>query len=132
MEQEHIEYKELQNLVREYNEKCRPYTKALSHINALKIPTSIIFNKVTGEMKIVYPPKAEIEIELEKYLDHLKQKYDNLINKSDFWVKLDRDIDRTQKMLKWLIDGQFIHGISPMMFPNIKPEDIEQRYNVKF
>lgn len=50
----------------------------------------------------------------------------------DFWSNLERDIRRTRKMLSWLILGQNIHGITPMMFPNLKPERIEELYNVNF
>lgn len=47
-------------------------------------------------------------------------------------INLDLELKRSAEMIKWMIDGQFIHGISPMMFPNIRPEDIERIYNVEF
>lgn len=50
----------------------------------------------------------------------------------DFWEQLDRDIRRTNKMINWMIEGQFIHGITPMMFTSITPERIEELYNVNF
>lgn len=54
-------------------------------------------------------------------------------NTTDFWANLDRDIRRTSKMISWLINGQFIHGLSPMVGGGkITPEWIEERYNVDF
>jgi hypothetical protein len=49
-----------------------------------------------------------------------------------FWKDLDKNIKRTQKMINWMIRGQFIHGISPMVFPLLTPERIEELYNVDF
>jgi|APGre2960657404_1045060.scaffolds.fasta_scaffold79341_3 hypothetical protein len=49
-----------------------------------------------------------------------------------FWDDLDRHFRRTQKFLQWMIDGQFQHGISPMRFPNLTPERVEEIYNVDF
>ena len=46
--------------------------------------------------------------------------------------ELDRKIRRSLAMIKWMIEGQFQHGISPMRFPNITPERIEELYNVDF
>ncbi len=51
---------------------------------------------------------------------------------TNFWSDIDRKIRRAQKMLAWLINGQFIHGISPMMFPDLTAERIEEIYNVNF
>lgn len=45
---------------------------------------------------------------------------------------LDRQIHRSLAMTKWMIEGQFQHGISPMRFPNLTPERIEELYNVDF
>lgn len=50
----------------------------------------------------------------------------------DFWAALDRDLRRTHRMITWMIDGQFQHGISPMAFGNITPELIEGLYDVDF
>lgn len=49
-----------------------------------------------------------------------------------FWDDLDRSIRSMKKFLHWKIDGQFQHGISPMMFPNLTPERVEEIYNVDF
>lgn len=46
--------------------------------------------------------------------------------------ELDRQFRRIQKMINWMIDGQFQHGISPMRFPSLTPERIEELYNVDF
>lgn len=51
---------------------------------------------------------------------------------SSFWYRLDRDIRRTQKMINWMIEGHFQHGISPMKFKELTPERIEEIYNVNF
>ena len=45
---------------------------------------------------------------------------------------LQRDIRRTVRFIRWMIDGQFQHGISPMRFPNLTPERAEELYNVNF
>ena len=50
----------------------------------------------------------------------------------DVWEELDRRIRRTKKMIKWMVHGQFIHGVSPMKFPQMTPERIEELYNVDF
>jgi hypothetical protein len=65
----------------------------------------------------------------------LKQEGNNantLLANRCFWDDLDRRIRRTQKFLHWMIDGQFQHGISPMRFPNLTPERVEEIYNVDF
>ena len=54
------------------------------------------------------------------------------MEKINFWEELDRKIRRTERMITWMIDGQFQHGISPMKFPNLTPERIEVLYNVNF
>jgi len=56
----------------------------------------------------------------------------NNMEKINFWEELDRKIRRTERMITWMIDGQFQHGISPMKFPNLTPERIEVLYNVNF
>jgi len=38
----------------------------------------------------------------------------------------DREIRRRIKFINWLIDGQFQHGITPMMFPDLTPERVEE------
>ncbi len=48
------------------------------------------------------------------------------------WDMLDRDIRRTKKFINWMINGQSQHGISPMRFPELTPERIEDLYNVNF
>ena len=48
------------------------------------------------------------------------------------WEKLERDIRRTRRFLHWMIDGQGQHGITPMMFPDLTPERVEELYNVNF
>lgn len=45
---------------------------------------------------------------------------------------LDREFRRTSKFIAWLIDGQFVHGITPMMFPDLTAERVEELYNVDF
>ncbi len=50
----------------------------------------------------------------------------------DFWESLDRDFRRTENFLDWMIKGQFQHGISPMRFPKLTPERVEELYNVNF
>ncbi|MDD5358529.1 MAG: hypothetical protein PHX80_05240 [Candidatus Nanoarchaeia archaeon] len=47
-------------------------------------------------------------------------------------IELNRKIKRISAMISWMIFGQFQHGISPIRFPNITPEDIENIYNVNF
>ena len=47
-------------------------------------------------------------------------------------MNIDREIRRTRKMLKWMIYGQFQHGISPMRFSNLTAERLEELYNVNF
>ena len=47
-------------------------------------------------------------------------------------TKLDHDFRRTMAMIRWMIYGQFQHGISPMRFPDLTPERIEELYNVDF
>lgn len=49
-----------------------------------------------------------------------------------FWTDLDRRIRRTEKFLHWINSGQFQHGIKPMMFPNLTPEQVEEIYNADF
>ena len=49
-----------------------------------------------------------------------------------FDKELDRKFSRSLAMIKWMIEGQFQHGISPMRFPDITPERIEELYNVDF
>lgn len=49
----------------------------------------------------------------------------------DFWAELDRRIRREQKMIHWMINGQFVHGISPK-YHTVTPEWVEQHYNVDF
>jgi hypothetical protein len=46
--------------------------------------------------------------------------------------KINKELDRVSAMIKWMIDGQFQHGISPMRFPSLTPERIEELYNVDF
>jgi len=48
------------------------------------------------------------------------------------WNNIERDIRRTKKFITWMINGQFQHGISPMRFPNLTPERVEEIYNVNF
>ena len=48
------------------------------------------------------------------------------------WEELDRKIRRTKKMLTWMINGQFQHGISPGRFPKLTAERIEELYFVNF
>jgi hypothetical protein len=48
------------------------------------------------------------------------------------WEELDRQFRRTQKFINWMINGQFQHGISPMRFPNLTAERVEELYNVNF
>lgn len=48
------------------------------------------------------------------------------------WTELDRAFRRSLAMQKWMIYGQFQHGISPMRFPKLTPERIEELYNVDF
>lgn len=45
---------------------------------------------------------------------------------------IDRDIRRTKKFISWMINGQFQHGISPMRFPKLTAERVEELYNVDF
>lgn len=45
---------------------------------------------------------------------------------------IERRFRRIDKFIKWMINGQFQHGISPMMFPNLTPERVEELYNVDF
>ena len=45
---------------------------------------------------------------------------------------IDREIRRSKKFLAWMINGQFQHGISPMRFPNLTGERVEELYNVNF
>jgi len=47
-------------------------------------------------------------------------------------IKEDRRIRRVKKMIRWMIYGQFQHGISPMEYPELTPERIEELYNVNF
>lgn len=54
------------------------------------------------------------------------------MEKIDKETQLDRDYRRTLAMLRWMIYGQFQHGISPMRFSNLTPERIEELYNVDF
>ena len=49
-----------------------------------------------------------------------------------FWNDLDRRIRRTEKFIHWMINGQFQHGISPMLFIDLTPEKVEEIYNVDF
>jgi hypothetical protein len=49
-----------------------------------------------------------------------------------FWNGLDRRIRRTEKFIHWMINGQFQHGISPMVFIDLTPEKVEEIYNVDF
>ena len=49
-----------------------------------------------------------------------------------FWDDLDRRIRRVGKFLNWKIDGQFQHGISPMLFTELTPKRVEEIYNVDF
>lgn len=44
----------------------------------------------------------------------------------------ERHIQRICRMLEWMIDGQFQHGIIPGKYHNITPEWVEQNYNVQF
>jgi hypothetical protein len=50
----------------------------------------------------------------------------------NFWDNLERSIRRTNRMITWMVNGQFQHGVSPMKFPNLTPERIEELYNVNF
>lgn len=45
---------------------------------------------------------------------------------------IDRHCDRFLAMLRWMIEGHLIHGITPMRFPDLQPDDIERLYNVNF
>jgi uncharacterized Fe-S cluster-containing radical SAM superfamily enzyme len=45
---------------------------------------------------------------------------------------METEVKRIKEMLSWMINGQFQHGVSPMAFPNITPDDIERIYNVEF
>lgn len=47
-------------------------------------------------------------------------------------LTLDQQFARSLAMIKWMIHGQFQHGISPMRFPKLTPERIEELYNVDF
>lgn len=49
-----------------------------------------------------------------------------------FWCNLDRRFRRMKRFINWKIEGQFQHGISPMRFPNLPPERVEEIYNVDF
>jgi hypothetical protein len=44
----------------------------------------------------------------------------------------EREIRRRIKFINWMITGQFQHGISPMSFPDLTPERVEELYNVDF
>ena len=55
-----------------------------------------------------------------------------LLTNRCFWDDLDRQFRRTEKMINWMINGQFQHGISPMRFPKLTAERIEELYNVDF
>ena len=48
------------------------------------------------------------------------------------WETFDRRIRRTKRFLRWLIDGQFQHGISPLKFKNLTAEQVEKMHNVDF
>lgn len=48
------------------------------------------------------------------------------------WAELEREFRRTQKMLDWMINGQFQTGISPMKCYGLTAERIEEIYNVNF
>jgi hypothetical protein len=43
-----------------------------------------------------------------------------------------RHLRRTQRMIEWMVDGHGQHGITPMMFPDLQPDRIEELYNVNF
>ena len=45
---------------------------------------------------------------------------------------IDREIQRSINFQRWMIHGQFLHGISPMRFPSLTAEMVEEIYNVKF
>jgi len=45
---------------------------------------------------------------------------------------MEREIRRTKRFLRWLIEGQFQLGFSPMQFPSLTPERAEELYNVNF
>jgi competence transcription factor ComK len=64
----------------------------------------------------------------------LRQSYSNIkiVDASIFWESIDRDIRRTKKFLQWMIMGEGQHGISPMMFPSLTAERVEELYNVNF
>lgn len=66
---------------------------------------------------------------------NLKQESNNankLLANRCFWDDLDRQFRRTQRMINWMINGQFHHGISPMRFSKLTAERIEELYNVDF
>jgi hypothetical protein len=47
-------------------------------------------------------------------------------------MNLDREFRRSKKFLAWLINGYGQHGITPMRFPFLTPEMVEELYQVDF
>jgi len=45
---------------------------------------------------------------------------------------LDKDIRRTLKLIRWMIDGQAQHGLSKTKYPSLTAEWVEENYNVNF
>lgn len=54
------------------------------------------------------------------------------MNDLNYWIEFERNIRRIKRMITWMIDGQFQHGISPMKYNNLTPDMIEEIYNVNF
>lgn len=49
----------------------------------------------------------------------------------NFWENLDRELRRRTKMIKWMINGQFIHGINCKDYPSLTPERIEEPWKIR-
>jgi hypothetical protein len=46
--------------------------------------------------------------------------------------KIYRHLRRTERMINWMVDGHRQHGITPMRFPDLQPDRVEELYNVNF
>lgn len=44
----------------------------------------------------------------------------------------DLEFKRLLEFIAWMIDGYAQHGITPMRFPDLTPERVEELYNVEF
>ena len=101
-------------------------------------------NKVTKKLTENYLRNIYSKSFINSFISNIRSEYkedsrDNITKyglitqqSTNFWIDLDRRIRRSQRFVKWLIDGYGQHGVSLIEMPSLTPERIEELYNVDF